>query len=400
VSYSYNFPVVITTAGVQPTAPATINAQFLADVAATNPGYTVLPAGLIEDLSSTGTGGIALMDSARVELLNALTPYGANAFVLAQLGAQTGIILGQPTNTSVDVEFTGTAGFVISPGFQVSDGTHTYQLVDGTIIGSGGSSPLTTAVAVNSGTWAVPANSVTILQTSVPAGITLAVNNPADGVPATSTETEQSYRSRVIEANQASAQGIPSFIKAMIKNVSGVVARTVAVHSVLGSGLLIIAAGGDTLEVGNSILQSVFDPSALLASSLHPSDMVVVTINDYPDSYQIQYLNPPAQVVTLALTWNTNLSNFTQSAAIDAIPVQSLADYVNNLPLGAPINEVDLNATFTAAVASILPAANISKLDWTVTIDGSPITPAGTLYEGDVESYLTIINTAITIAQG
>jgi hypothetical protein len=398
--FTYNFPVIITTAGVQPTPPATLNTQLIADVAATSPGYTILPAGLIEDLSSTATGALVLIDTARVETLNALTIYGANAFLVAQLGLQAGIVQGTPVNTSVNVVFSGTAGFVISAGFLVGDGTHTYQVVSGGIIGSGGSSPAITAVAVDSGSWAVPANSVTIVLTSVPVSIGLTVTNPVAGVPATTTETEQSYRSRCIQAGLASAQGMPSFIKTMILNVPGVVARTVAVHATLGSGLLIIAAGGDVDAVAYAIYSSVFDPSALLSSALHPGDMVTVTINDYPDTYQIPFLDPPTQAVTLTLTWNTNQSNFTQGDAVNAAAVAPLAAYINSIPTGAPINALELNDTFVNAVAGILDENTISKMSWTVTIAGTPVSPTGTLYQGDVESYLTIASTDITLTQG
>lgn len=396
---TFNFPVVVTTAGVQPTAPATINAQLIADVSAQQPGYTVLPAGLIEDLSSTATGAIVLIDTARVELLNSLTPYGANAFLLAQLGAQTGIVQGQPFNTSVDVQFTGTVGFVVSPGFQVGDGTNTYQIVDGTVIGGGGTSPIITAVAIASGAFAVPANTVTQLLTSVPGTVTLSVNNPVAGTPAQSQETEQSYRSRVVQAQNVSAMGLPSYIKAVLRNVPGVVSRQVAVKVTLGTGIEVICGGGDTVEVAGAIYSAIFDPSQLIGSVAHPGDNVTVTILDSPDSYQIIYLVPPSQAVTLALIWNTSLPNFTQGAAVNAMAVQPLADYINSIQVGQPINELELNATFIAATSSILDPNTISQMAWTVTIGGSPISKVGTLYQGDAESYLTVANTDINISQ-
>lgn len=396
----FNFPVVLTTAGAQPTPPATLNTQLIAYVAAQDPGYTVLPAGLIEDLSSTATGALVAIDNARVELLNSLTPYGCNEFVLAQLGAQAGIIQGQPVNTSVNVVFTGTAGYVLSAGFLVGDGTHTYQLVDGTVIGSGGTSPATTAVAVDSGSWAVPANTVTQLLTSVPGSITLSVNNPVAGTPATSTETPQSYRSRTLQAGRAAAQGLPSFIRTAVQNVSGVVSRSVSIQSVLGSGLRIVLSGGDTYEVANAILQSVFDPSALLGSAVSSGRNVTVSINNYPDTYQIEYVQAPTQAVTLALTWNTSLSDFAQASAVAAMAAQPLADYVNSVATGIALNQLELNDAFVGAIASILDESAISKMVWTVTIGGSPVSPTGTLYIGDPESYPTIAVTDITITQG
>lgn len=398
---TFNLPVIITTAGVQPTTPATLLSQLLAYVSALQPGYTVLPAGLIEDISSTDVGAMVYMDTARVETLNSLVPTGANEFVLQQLGAQAGITMGLPTNTSVNVVFTGTVGFVIGPGFLVSDGSHTYQVVDGGVIGGGGSSPSLTAIAIDSGSWAVPPNTVTTLQTSVPGSITLSVTNPIAGIPGGASETAQSYRARVIQAGLASAQGMPSFIKTQVQQVAGVVPRLVAVQATLGVGLKILVGGGDNYQVANAILQSVFDPAALIASSLNPSANVNVSINDYPDIYAIVFVNPVQTVVTLALTWNTTLANFTQAQAVATLAAPALVSYINSIPVGAPINQLELNDTFINAVASILDENTISKMNWVVTMNATPVSPTNTLYANlDVEHYFQIASTAVTITQG
>jgi len=397
---SFNFPLVVTPAGAQPQDPATILAQLLAYVAGVEPGYTAnLPGSLIEDISSTDVGAIVLIDRARVELINSLTPAGANAFLLNELGQIYGIVLGQPTNTSVNVVFTGTVGFVISPGFQVSDGTHVYQLVDGGIILSGGSSNPLTAVAVQSGGFAVPAHSVQTIVTSVPGGVTLAVDNPVAGTPATTSETEQSYRGRVLQAGLAASQGMPTYIKTLIQNVVGVVPRLVGVQVVTGTGIRVIVGGGDVLDVANAIFRSVFDPSHLLGAA-SAGTTVNASIDNFPDSYTITFVEPAAQVVTLDLTWNTNLANFTQGLAVNQAAVQALANYINNLPVGAPINTLELNNAFEVSVSSIIDVANITKMVWVVTINSIVITPTNEIYPIDPEGYATIANTDIAIVQG
>ena len=113
---SDTYPLVVTTQGFQPTPPATLLAQLQAIATTLSPGITFnLPASLIEDISSTDTGGLVVIDSARVELGNSLTPYGANAFLLNQLGQIYGVPLGQGSNTSVYVVFSGPPGYVIQP---------------------------------------------------------------------------------------------------------------------------------------------------------------------------------------------------------------------------------------------------------------------------------------------
>jgi len=172
-------PVVLTAAGAQPRLPAAI-LQALLDIATgLSPGLTAnLPGILIEDVSSTEVAGISECDQAWVELLNSITPYGANAFLLNQLGQTYGIQAGLETNTSVYVVFSGTAGYSINPGFEVSDGSHDYVVVDGGIVETGGTSAPLFCVATLPGTWPVPANSVTILRTSVATGYSLTCTNP------------------------------------------------------------------------------------------------------------------------------------------------------------------------------------------------------------------------------
>lgn len=401
MSGPFNFPVVFGSTGAQPTAPTTILSQLLAAVAATNPGYTAnLPGGLIEDISSTDVGAVVLIDSYRIELLNSLTPYGCNEFVLTQLGSQAGIVQGTPTNTSVNVVFSGTVGFVINAGFIVGDGTHQYQLVDAGVILGGGSSNSLTAVAVFSGSWAVPPNSVTSLITSVPGGITLTVNNPTAGTPATSSETAQSYRARVLQAGRASSNGVLSFLRTQLQNVPGVVARSVGIIPVLGTGIEVLVQGGDNYAVALAILKGWFDPTRLVGSVAHSGQNVTVTLNNNPNNINILFVTPLQQAVTLALTWNTTLADFTQGSAVNASGVQPLVNYVNSILQGNPINVLELNAVFTDAVSAIIDASDISKMNWTVTIGGSPVSPVGTLYSGDSEGLLTCAVNTVTIVQG
>src|SRR5690348_8021837 len=105
-SYSFNFPVVITAQGLQPQDPTSLRLKLTSNVALTNPGYTAnLPGGLIEDIASTDVGAIALCDQAKVDLVNSLTPNGANEPLLIQMGQVSGVPQGTPSNVSVVLQF-------------------------------------------------------------------------------------------------------------------------------------------------------------------------------------------------------------------------------------------------------------------------------------------------------
>ena len=140
-----------------------------------------------------------MCDQARCETLNSISPYGANLALLIALGNALGIPQGLSANGSVNVVFSTsspTAGYVIPVGFVVSDGTNYYTIQDGGITETSGSTQPLTAIAQNSGTFAIPANTVNQITTSVPSGLgfTLSVNNPLAGTPATGVEAPDTYR--------------------------------------------------------------------------------------------------------------------------------------------------------------------------------------------------------------
>jgi hypothetical protein len=264
---------------MQPRNPAELLSQLLTLVMQTNPGYTYnLPGALVEDIASTDVAAMSVIDSARVELVNSLTPFGANAFLLNQLGQVYGVQQGQGSNTSVFVVFTGPPGFVIGKGFLVSDGNFQYSLIDGGIVGTDGLSRPLFALATQSGSWAVPAGTVTQLITSVPTGFNLSVVNQIQGVPGTGVETEDSYRARCLMAGLAASQGMARYLKTLLTNVPGVQPRLISVQQVTGvpgaCGWIVICGGGDSYEVSNAIYMALFNISELFGSVFH-----VVTIS-------------------------------------------------------------------------------------------------------------------------
>jgi hypothetical protein len=388
-----------------PTAPDTLREALINGVAALVPDYTAnLPALLIEDISSTDVGAMITMDQARVDAVNSVTPYGANAFILAQQGIMLGIPQGTPNNTNVLVVFTDVSaeGYVIPAGFVVGDGTNQYVVQDGGVIGSGGSTNPLLAVATQSGTFAVPANTVTQIITSLPSpyDTTMTVTNPQAGAPATSAESVQSYRSRIIQANQVAAQGTPAFIQTLLEKVPGVTPRLVSILQV-PIGWEIICGGGDPIQVAGAIYAGTLDLSTITGSAT-PSRNVNVTIIDPPNQYNIVYVNPPQQTVTVAAIWNTTLANFTAGGQVNQLAAPAIQSYINSIIVGQPINLLEMQNAFQAAVASVLPTPNLTTLTFTVTINGSVVTPeAGTsVILSDPESYFQVSASGVTVTQG
>lgn len=275
-----DIPVVVTSAGAQPTPPSTLLADLIAYVASSNPGYTAnLPGSLIEDVSSTDVGALVVCDTARVETINSITPQGANAFMLAQLGQiyiGPGAAPAPPTNTSVRILFTVTntvgaspaPGFVIDRGWTVSDGTYQYVVQDGGVTNTDGQVTLF-CLAILPGQWAVAPNTVTTSVTQPPSQWTVTVNNPLAGFSSPDAETEEQYRARVIQAGQAISQGMTTMLRTRVGTVSGVTQRLISVLQQSGGGWEVIVGGGDPYSVAGQIFFSLFDISTLVGSKMN-----------------------------------------------------------------------------------------------------------------------------------
>ena len=268
-------PLIMTAQGLQPQAPGDLRTQLVNSVAATNPDYTDnLPGSLVEDIASTDVAACVQSDSFLVDLVNSVSPNGANAFILQQLGVLYGLTPQVATNVSVYVIFYGPPGFVIVQGFIVGDGSYQYIVQDGGIIGANGQSLPLYCVAVTPGTWAVPAGSVTLFFTSLPASVVnqLTCTNPTDGIPSTSGETISDYRDRVMTAGLAASTGMSRYMKTLLANVPGVQSRLVSARQDPVSGKFIaICGGGDPYQVAYAMWKALFWTGGFLPAPINIS---------------------------------------------------------------------------------------------------------------------------------
>lgn len=134
-----------------------------------------------------------------------------------------------------------------------------------------------------------------------------------------------------------------------------------------------------------------------------PNDRnVVVSIDDYPDTYDVPFVNPPQQTVTIDVTWNTSALNFVSPAAIAQLAAGPIVDYINSIPVGAPINVLTLDATFREAVSSALAPELVTRLVFAIEINGVSTAPnVGTvIVVGDPESYFFAELTDVSVVQG
>jgi hypothetical protein len=263
----------MTPQGLQPAAPADLRATLVSLVAAIVPDYTAnLPGSLIEDVASTDTFALVESDSFLVDLVNSVTPYGANAFLLNQLGILYGVDHQPVTNTSVYVVFSGPPGYVIAAGFVVGDGTYQYVCQTGGICGIDGTTLPIYALATASGAWEVLPNTVVQMMTSVPVNIPLTVTNPVSGIPSLSGEPIAIFRERCFTAGLAASTGMGRYLKTLCGNIPGVQNRLISVQTE-GNQYVVIVGGGDPYQVANAIWQADFYVPGLTGATIRISGM-------------------------------------------------------------------------------------------------------------------------------
>ena len=472
-------PTVMTKDGLAPIPPATLLALLTSLVAATNPDYTNnLPPSLIGDVAGTDVGAVTLINQAQVESVNCITPRGANEFVLTQQGAIYGVQQGIGSNTSVLLTFSSPQhGFPIVRGFTVSDGAHQYTVQDGGVVGASGTTAPLFALATVAGSWAVPANTVTQLITSLPPGVTVTVTNLTTGIPGAGAQSPTEYRAQVLQAGLAVSQGMATRLRTDLQNVPGVQARLISIvqqPAAEGGGWEIIVGGGDPYAVADAIWTALQDPSTIVGSVLGVTSITqanpgvvttdknhgyttneqirienavgmtdvnnvlltitvltpttfsigldtstftpytgagfctpnprneTVTIQDFPDSYPITFVIPPQQTVAIELTWNTTFPNFVNPDAVAQQGIAALVTYVNSIYVGQPMNLFELQTVFQAAVATLVPPQQLTRMVFSVSIDGVGVLPApGTgIIAGDPESFLLTNTGLVTVVQG
>lgn len=277
----------MTPQGLQPASPTALRATLISLVAAAVPDYTAnLPGSLIEDISSTDVFALVESDSFLVDLVNSVTPYGANAFLLNQLGILYGVDKQPITNTSVYVIFTGPPGYVVNQGFVVGDGTYQYICQTGAICGIDGSTLPIYCLATVPGAWEVLPNTVVQMLTSVPNNIPLTVTNPVSGIPSLSGEPISVFRERCFTAGLAASTGMGRYLKTLVGNIPGVQNRLIAVQND-GDKFVVIVGGGDPYQVANAIWQADFNFLGLAGATIYidgisnTNPIVITTTNNH-----------------------------------------------------------------------------------------------------------------------
>jgi hypothetical protein len=389
--------------GATPQETTDLRSTVDAKISAILPDYTsTLPKSLIENILTTGTYMMSQCDQSYIELINSISATNSNNVILNQIAQQAGIkAISAPTRTSVYVVFTSTVGLIIPQGFLVSDGTYQYEVQNGGVVGSGGETLPLYCLATQDGAWAIAAGAVNETITAPPTGFTIIVTNPSTGTPAGAVETEAEFRWRVIRSMTVGGQGMATRLKQMLYQIDGVQQRLVSVRQQAGGLWSVICGGGDPLQVANGIFSALFDISNLTGSATL-SRNITQSIYDFPDTYALTWINPPAQTVAITVTWNSSSQWLVSDSAVSLLAAPALIAYINSIGVGQPINDLVMSNVFKDSIKGIIDPDLITRLVFQVSINGIGVAvDAGThIYSSDPESYFYADFGSMSIIKG
>ena len=103
---------------------------------------------------------------------------------------------------------------------------------------------------------------------SLPSDVTITCTNPIAGTPGADPETNYQFRDRVWQAQMATVQGYPGFIRQYLTSLDNVQARLVSVIQD-GDKWIVMCAGGDIYDIAGALYKSAGDISRLKGCSLN-----------------------------------------------------------------------------------------------------------------------------------
>ncbi|EEE2138851.1 hypothetical protein CG654_004676, partial [Salmonella enterica subsp. enterica serovar Beaudesert] len=110
---------------------------------------------------------------------------------------------------------------------------------------------------------------------------------------------------------------------------------------------------------------------------------------------------PSSQNVTLLITWNTASTSYIDPTGIEKAVQQSIADYINGIATGEPINIFLIRDIFLNQVKGLVSSNLVSMIDIQVGINGKIVPPAtdSSLVYGDTYAYFSTSSSQIQVKQ-
>lgn len=329
-------------------------------------------------------------NQACIAVYNSFSPTNAQGAGLSSLVQINGLTRSVASASQADLTIVGTVGVTLTNCQARDDAGHLWSIPT-TTIPSGGTI-LVTATCTELGAIAAPAASITAIAT--PTFGWTSVTNAAPATLGDPLETDATLRQRQVQSVALPSTTILAGLRGALLALTGVSqavvyendTSTTDSNGIPEHSISCVVEGGNITEVGQTILARKTPGTGTYGST------TVVVHDVYSTPYSINFYPPTTVAIKAGITLHS-LTGYS-SAVADAIK-QSVADYVNALPIG---QSVFLTRLYLPALLNGDPMVSTYEI---VTLQIGPL--AGSLGSSDIavafneQAALTAADVAITV---
>lgn len=321
----------------------------------------------------------------------------ARLYALTREGAES---------TVVSCTVTG-AGVTIPVGSLAIDTSgNLYAATQAVTIGAGGGSATQQFAAVVPGPTVCPANTLNKIYQAIPGWDT--INNSADGVEGSDTETRAQFETQRQATLEANARGTIAAVRGAVLEVAGLLDAYTTQNNTSGpvtiggvtlpaNSVYIAAIGGAAADIGAAIFSKLPPGPAMVGNTtVSVQDTAPPYVSPFP-TYPITFEIPPALVVLFAISLQNgpdvpdNAATLVQNAIISAFaggdggPRARIGSTIFASRFIAPVAAL---GSWVRIISLLIGSANTPDAQFTATISGTTMTvsavAAGTLAVGEL----------------
>lgn len=382
--------------GYQPSTAEELKNELIADLEKYNADFLNYPQSFQGALLDQATVFLMYLELLISDLFNQFSYSQAQGTLLDLLGDDRGIRRKGVYKSEVTLRFTGTKGYVIPKGLAVtmsndpsSGDKPVFYTYEETLINT--TTGVVDVLAYSDAT-SIPQVAIGELDKIVDNIPSLSVENIDTPTEPREQESESEYRLRVQQRLRNPKAGSIGAVLGEISNIEGVDTRLVGWRKgELSSGgktyktFEIVVGGGDPVDIAYAIFRYGGINSFLYQSNPSGGESARTISQDikvYNQTDTYKFTRP--KKLSLAIKVKVPLRDVeSDNASIQALTKDSMADYINSVPVGVLINIASLTEAFMTGFKKAKGTAlniNGKQIDFEITANSSPLTVDGNGY--------------------
>lgn len=397
----------LTKLGYEKRDPASLKEEMKNMLAEQGTAFFDAPADVQNMMLDTAIVPLLQFENLVADMVNCYGLDYANDAVWLNIANTLGLVKKQASRASVDLKFTGAPGTFIPANTKVGD----FKTEESLTLNSTGVGVVT---AFSDDADLAPAHTLTEIASIVAAG--LQVTNPEASILANEEESIESLRERARAILRSPRKGGYDYAFARLAAIEGVQPNRIRFKPVDFSyemhkegqtfiqqvrGIEAVVGGGEVSDVATALFESFLETAKLLSlpSNNEEDRSVFYTIKYFGSDIPIVFTRP--KLLDMELKLILTFKSLTISGdSLDGMIRNSIASFINDRDLGAPLNKNALDAfIYNRLSAGNIDIANLVRLDYEIKLNKEKIefSSNGFLEEVKDDCYLNLSGFGIEI---